>query len=147
MKAEERRMLLTPAALRKIDELNKKRPKVLTLVSDEERLRANASVPPNMVPNRVWLSRYYMVQEYIRADTPIRLSISRTKMKRNGHFEDGLTWDELQAIKAEIGYGDQWAVEIFPPDADLVHDANFRHLWIVLKPTFAWTKENRHDQY
>lgn len=43
-------------------------------------------------------------------------------------------------MKAEIGRGDLFAVEIFPPDVDIVNIANMRHLWVVpaeMVP-FAW---------
>lgn len=70
-----------------------------------------------------------------------RLSIARTKLN-GGRWEDGISWDELQDIKNEIGFRDFCAVEIFPPEDDKVDVANMRHLWILEKsPEFVWRGE------
>jgi hypothetical protein len=54
-----------------------------------------------------------------------------------------MTFDELQAIKSAVGYGDSCAVEIYPEDSDLVNDANMRHLWVLQeRPAFAWKKSS-----
>lgn len=131
---------LTPAVRRRLDEENRKHPTVLTLVEGADLQRAEGAVPPKFIPARVWRSRKYLVQEFAEDGTPTRLSVCRTSLNKNGHFEDGLTWDELQTIKNEIGYGDAWAVEIYPDDKHIVRDANMRHLWIVPRPFFAWKK-------
>ncbi len=44
--------------------------------------------------------------------------------------KDGITWDELQAIKDER-FPNHTAVEIYPPHDEIVNEANIRHLWIV----------------
>lgn len=44
---------------------------------------------------------------------------------------DGITWDELQRIKNEVWGEEQTAIEVFPPQGELVNDANIRHLWLV----------------
>lgn len=44
---------------------------------------------------------------------------------------DQITWDQLQTIKSELGFGDWYAVEVYPANADLVNDANMRHLWML----------------
>jgi hypothetical protein len=105
-------------------------------------------VPPDefpplaSVPDQAWLSRYYLVQLYHEANPTypglIRLSICRTK-RIGSRWQDGLTWDELQSIKREVGYGDCYAVEVYPRDADLIDVANIRHLWVLPKPlTIGW---------
>ena len=54
-------------------------------------------------------------------------------------YRDGITWDDLMQVKRTCGFGDAWAVEIFPPDWDVVNVANMRHLWILPEaPTYAW---------
>jgi hypothetical protein len=69
----------------------------------------------------------------------IRLSVCRARMGKNGRWEDGITWDQLQRLKAECGYADSWAAEIFPPDAQVVNVGNLRHLWLLPEaPAFAW---------
>lgn len=89
-------------------------------------------------PVEVWRSRYFLVQVY---DVPpgqgarLRISVQRTDLK------DGITWDELQAVKAAIGFGHVPAVELFPPERDLVAVSNMRHLWTLdALPAWAWRK-------
>jgi len=72
----------------------------------------------------------------------VRLSVLRTSLDTAGGWQQDITWEELQRLKREAGYGDHDAVEVFPPDADVVNVANIRHLWI-LEPghlPFAWRK-------
>lgn len=45
-------------------------------------------------------------------------------------------WADLQRIKDELLGPERVAVEVFPPQSQLVDDANCRHLW-VLPPAFA----------
>ncbi len=91
---------------------------------------------------RVFRSRDYLVQEYRESSPHVisRLSICRTSISGN-RWKDGITWDELQRIKSEVGYGDVDAVEIYPADGDVVNVANMRHLWVMDAPvSFAWRK-------
>ena len=71
-----------------------------------------------------------------------RISVCRTTMKPDGHYEDQITWEELMRVKNECGYGDEWATEVYPPDNEVVNVANMRHLWI--KPwsplPYGWRK-------
>ena len=55
-------------------------------------------------------------------------------MNPDGRWKDDITWDELQEIKRQAGYGNQMAVEIYPDDLDIVNVANMRHLWILDEP-------------
>jgi hypothetical protein len=91
---------------------------------------------------RVFRSRNLLVQEYqAPAPAKVRLSICRTSIGNNGRWLDGISWDELQQIKRECGYGDADAVEVFPADADVVNVANMRHLWVMAEPLkFSWKK-------
>ncbi len=92
-------------------------------------------VPEALRPVMIWRSRTYMVQLYQEgtAEFPImlRLSICRTKLRPDGRWEDGLTWDEMNAIKEELGYGGWYGVEVFPPTADIQNLNNYRHLWLL----------------
>lgn len=81
--------------------------------------------------NRVWRSRFFLVQEFVEEDGVIRLTINRTDVNRDGEWKDGITWQELQDIKREIGFGDHAAIEVFPPERYTVNVANMRHLWIM----------------
>ena len=70
----------------------------------------------------------------------VRLSVNRTAIE-GPRWKEGVSWDELQAIKRQCGYGDHDAVEVFPRDVDVVNVANMRHLWILdpAQPLpFAW---------
>lgn len=92
-------------------------------------------------PVEVWRSRDFLVQLYVDGEWT-RISVNRTHMPNGQDYADGITWDDLQRLKAEIGRGDQWAVEVFPADAEVVNDANMRHLWLLAEPPpFAWVAE------
>ena len=81
---------------------------------------------------RVLRSRRFMVQVFAEANGVLRLSVNRTELAPGGErWRDGITWDELQRVKREAGYGDSFAVEIYPPTGDEVNVANMRHLWIL----------------
>jgi hypothetical protein len=120
----------------------------VSLMRAENRKYGNAftSIPPeqwNPAPddftakwrNRVWRSRHFLVQEFVEHDGIIRLSINRTDVDRHGNWKDGITWDELQAIKNNLGFDRHTAVEIYPPADRTVNVANLRHLWIVPSTT------------
>lgn len=96
-------------------------------------------------PFQVWRSRKFLVQEYAEGNN-IRISVTDARQVKGFRtidgevmFGDGITWDDLQQIKNEIGYSDQWAVEIFPPVDEVVNHANMRHLWVLpTKPNYGW---------
>ena len=100
-------------------------------------------LPSSSLPTEAWRSRYFLVQVFPEKDAIERLSVCRTS--HNGKsWEDQISWDELQRLKAECGRGEKFAVEIFPADRDVVNVANMRHLWIMPAPLpFGWTKETR----
>lgn len=114
--------------------------------------RENNKWPAIMVPVRrdqwpgdgndarvsVWRSCDFLAQVFM-VDSGIRISINRSRYRHGTGWDDRITWDELQAIKRQIGFGDRWAYEVFPPDNDLVNVANMRHLWIPDdRPGFGW---------
>lgn len=90
---------------------------------------------------RVLRSRDFLVQEFAaNAPAKVRLSVCRTTLYGD-RWQDGITWDDLQQIKRECGYGDADAIEVFPADADVVNVANMRHLWVMSEPVAcAWRK-------
>ena len=115
---------------------NKKRP---------ERLMA---VPRNDWPeNRsseemigLYVSRFFLVQVFQEPRGVLRFSVNRTEMGEDGRWKADISWDELQEVKRQAGYGDRFAVEIFPRDRDIVDVANMRHLWLLSEPLlFGWT--------
>lgn len=75
-------------------------------------------------------SRHFVCQIYDDGGFT-RLTFSRTMIKGDGNYLDGITWDELVGLKNEAGYGDALAIEFYPPDFDVVNVANMRHLFII----------------
>lgn len=74
----------------------------------------------------VWESKLYKVVAF--ADNgAIRLDIERKDKK------DGITWDELQQIKADCGWKDQDAIEFYPRESDVINTGNVRHLYVFLE--------------
>lgn len=92
-------------------------------------------------PLRVLRSNRFMVQEYAApAPVVVRLSVHRTTLSGD-RWTDGISWDELQELKAQAGYPFTWAVEIYPSVESEVNVANIRHLWLLPEPpAFAWNK-------
>ena len=94
-------------------------------------------------PHRVFRSRDFLVQVHDAPYAVGRLTISRTTLGKD-RWNDGISWDDLQRLKAEAGYSGMAAVEVFPPDCDVVNVANMRHLWILAEPpAYMWRQESR----
>jgi hypothetical protein len=97
---------------------------------------------PECMPARlfeVWRSSGFLVQVFREPDDVVRLSIMTTWVDDAGRSQDGISWDDLQRLKRECGFGDRDAVEVFPSDRDVVNVANMRHLWVLSSPlTFKW---------
>lgn len=92
-------------------------------------------------PIEAWRSRDYLVQVYLEPlPCAARLSILRTSLDSSGGWKQDIPWTELQRLKSECGFKDEWAVEIYPPDSKIVNVASIRHIFVVpveLVP-FAW---------
>lgn len=100
-----------------------------------------APVGVTKIPYALFRSRDFLVQCHAEADGISRLSIARSHINDAGDWQDGISWEELQRIKREVGFGDYMAVEIFPKDCDIVNVANMRHLWVLRDPLpFGWKK-------
>lgn len=80
-------------------------------------------------PVRVFLSEKFLIQEFLENDGVVRITVNHKK-RRGNNWMDGITWDELQDVKASIGYADSYAIEVYPKDKDIVNVANMRHLWV-----------------
>jgi len=91
------------------------------------------------IPIRVWRSRAFLVQVFQQGAT-LRLSINRTEWdERQGRYREDIGWDDIQKLKAEAGFGDRVAVELYPPNADVVNVANMRHIFLLDEaPAFMW---------
>jgi hypothetical protein len=130
-------IVTTRAQRRELERQNAKMPRELRLVPRDEWPLEHQRGPIL----RVWRSRDFLVQEYAEpAPVLVRLSVLRTTLDpKVGRWVDGITWDELQSIKAKCGYGQHDALELYPPDSDVVNVANLRHLWVMRElQAFAW---------
>jgi hypothetical protein len=95
--------------------------------------------------SEVWRSRELIVQVYPEAQPGVicRLSIAGTTLDDTLEYTTEFTWEQLQRIKATVGYGTFDAVEIYPADEDAVNIANMRHLWVMARPVeFAWRRRD-----
>lgn len=130
----------TRAQRRKLAIENEKWPATLQKIPEEEWRRASF-VPDGLI--KVFRSRDFHVQVYsAQAPAIYRITVGRTVLDADlVRWRDGITWDDLQRIKRECGFGSYHAVELFPADCDLVNVANLRHLWILHDPpAFAWRR-------
>ena len=110
-------------------------PKQLTPVPEERWPTARG---PNK-PYKVFVSKKFLVQLYDEGNDIIRISVNRVKMRPNGRWQDGITWDELFLIKNVIGFAGYCAVEVYPEQAHFINDANMRHLFVLpRRPDYAW---------
>lgn len=110
---------------------NKKYGKTMRLVHQDPKAPAGQ-------PIQAWRSKNFLAQITKEESGFTRLSVNRCAIDHNGNWEDGISWDELQQIKKEVGLAETWAVEVFPPEDMLVNVANIRHLWLVTDAPFAW---------
>lgn len=99
------------------------------------RNRWPACPPGWTIPTSVWRNRRFLVQVFREPNEMMQISVNRTELEPGGErWKDGITWDELQGLKRDLGWGDWYAVEVFPRDCDVVNVSNMRHLWILPKP-------------
>jgi hypothetical protein len=102
--------------------------------------------PPSMIganhpPVKVMRSHDFLVQIFDEGDV-LRMSVNRCAIDDDGNWRSNISWDELQRIKSEAGFGNWWAVEIFPSNCEVINVANMRHLWLLSDaPPFAWRKQ------
>ena len=124
---------------------NAREPGRLRRVSSEEIAAAGAPVPASL--REVWRSRKYLVQVHVVVGGVERLSVQRTELDAVGRWRDGIPWEDLQRLKAECGRGGYAAVEIYPPDGDVVNVANMRHLWVLpFPPAFMWRQREERER-
>lgn len=55
------------------------------------------------------------------------------------------TWHEMQRIKNEIAGEDQTAVEVYPPQSEVVDGADMFHIWLVAPLPFS-LNDDRHKE-
>lgn len=99
-------------------------------------------------PQAIWRSRYYLAMRYPEAPLGLvevrRLTINRVTLGRDGHWDQGIPWEDLQRCKRETGHGNWYGVEIYPRERDVVNEANMRHLWLLSEPLkIGWFEGDR----
>ncbi len=99
----------------------------------------------------VWISKKFLVQIYQEPNRIVRLSVNKTSLQGTGFRKEGnmawaeISWEELQEIKNEVGYGHLCATEIYPPESKVINVANMRHLWVLPEePSYMWGAEINH---
>lgn len=75
-----------------------------------------------------WRNNVYSVQVFARA-TPHGEALQFAIRRHDDHEVQG--WSDLQRIKDELAGPDALAIEMYPRAADVVDDANMRHLFVL----------------
>lgn len=80
---------------------------------------------------KVFRSRRFMVQIYQNGNW-LRISVNRSEyLPDSDCWKEGISWDDLMEVKAQIGFSDHDAIEIYPKDSDVVNVTNMRHLFLI----------------
>jgi hypothetical protein len=79
----------------------------------------------------------YDYEAQIRLTETPRGAVRHLTIKRRSG-KDGIPWDVLQRIKNEMLGEDCTAVEVYPPQREVVNEVNMRHLWDVDELFGAW---------
>lgn len=140
-------MKITARQVRRLRRDNREWPAALKPIPWHEWPQEHATNSSHSHRMGVWRSKNFLVQAYREHGDVIRLSINRTDWDMNKQrWREDISWDDLQRLKGEAGFGDKMAVEIFPADSDTVNVANMRHLWVLPEPLpFAWKKRQPYE--
>jgi hypothetical protein len=99
---------------------------------------------PNPSRLKMFASKHFMVHVMAVSDGIVRLAVSRNCFNEKGDdYAENITWDELLEIKRQVGMADKYAIEIYPPEQDIVNLSNHRHLWVLDKPLDIGWKKNQ----
>jgi hypothetical protein len=91
--------------------------------------------PPNRHAVEAWADHEFRVLLCEDGGGARRLEVQRT-----ADPYAPISWETLQRLKAEVGYADWWAVEMYPPTDHVINVAPLRHLFLLdSRPPFAWT--------
>jgi hypothetical protein len=87
-------------------------------------------------PDRLtaWHSPDFTVQSFAVAGGITRLAIHRSDndfLQPCYGLRGGIPRDTIVQIKQELGFGALFGVEIYPPQSDILHVADVRHLWLL----------------
>jgi hypothetical protein len=125
------------AQLEEIDRTNNLFPDHLVPIGPEH---WPTTSPTDSVPIGAFRSKAFVVIVWQELSGFQRLSINRTEWdEHEGRFRGDISWDDLQRLKSEAGFGDVSAVELYPPDGQVLNTANLRHLFLLTSaPAFMW---------
>jgi hypothetical protein len=80
---------------------------------------------------KAYRSRRFMAQLYQNGGW-LRISVNRSEyLPEADCWKDGISWDDLMEVKAQLGFGDHDAIEIYPRNSDVVNVTNMRHLFLI----------------
>lgn len=85
-----------------------------------------ASLPEGIVV--AWKNNVFTVQMYLYEDAAVSGVFTVFGIRRHDKSPT-ISWDDLMRIKNEIAGVDRWAMEMYPPQDQLVDVANMRWLW------------------
>lgn len=119
-------------------------PQVWTPFAEAEPMRDGKPAPDALVENEtLWANSHYIVHRHLlegKMEGAIHLSIRHVK-RRAVH-----DWRHFQRIKNELAGKEREAIEIYPPESQLIDTANQYHLFVLplgVSTPFTW-KEGRH---
>lgn len=97
-------------------------------------------------PTMAWRSREFVVQLIPEGQDRLRLTVQRSRAtawfeSRNKDLRP-ISWDDLMEVKRQVGYGDWWAIEVYPSDDHVIDACPMRHLWLLdTPPPQAWLRK------
>ena len=119
--------------------LDKYSTNLISISKEDYLIKTGKQAAENIIS--MFISKFFFVQVY-NDNGYTRISVNRNQITNNGKWEENITWEELQAIKNEIGYSGNDCLEVYPKAGDEVNVSNMRHLWVMVEPvSFAWRKK------
>lgn len=104
-------------------------PDTLEIVPENDPNLPYSSHPQDI--DKIYRSKKYTVIVW-NVPAGKKLSIQRNEWdSHTNRYKDNITWDEIQEIKRKCGFGEQNAIEFYPPDSEVINIANVRHIWIL----------------
>lgn len=122
-------------------------PDVMQEIPQAEWPPISPDMAPELIPLAVWRSKKFFAQVVKEPNGAVRISVNRVMMNDKYDYVDGITWDDLFAIKNQIGFADRDCIEIYPAQADLVNVANIRHLFVLDAPhPYNWENNRKRKE-
>ena len=104
-------------------------PDTLEIVPENDPDMPYSSHPQDI--DKIYRSKKYTVIVW-NVPAGKKLSIQRNEWdSHTNRYKDQITWDEIMEIKRQVGFGEQNAIEFYPPDSQVINIANVRHIWLL----------------